>query len=650
MAAPFEKFHSDFSGGLNLGPQPADIGDTELSSLVNYVPSGKALRLRGAYEALSDQPYQPVPGTYSNLTAIQPWSGGNPREWDLFLGADESIARYDYVTGLFSRVPRSESGSYLPYGVSTYPWVSLQYKQILYFFRPGAGMRRVSRLPRLDSPPGIAPPVAAPTLSLDGAGQIPSADFKGMVTYYNSLTDAESNPSPASALYTHVGPAAILWTGLPVTSPTPQVNSIRLWRTLPNEVAGGDVLGYLVAQLPLGTGSYIDNFLVEKLGGPVTFDNDVPPETLRGGVIWQERLWAHDGRNLYASPIGRPESLPPVNVLQVFPDDGQDIVGLAADETRLYVGKTGSVIYLTGAFPNIDRNVLDARNGVVSHQTMHAANGQLIWRSPTDILISEGGPGRSLAPNRKLRTYMENTQGPLAHTEVATLIPEKKLYIVMGRWNDKTAAQLHHPHDVVDRDLLVVNYETGGIGVLRVPSAPPTIQNLNTLRSVLDWDGQERLFLGWGSFIQAEVPDSQFDDVPRAGSPPVLSTDLETGAMTSVVFGREITAPPGYVIAPRDLTLDSLLSLTRGNSNGQRFRVDVFLNGNYGVNDDIVHHPLLNQVLLGRDVRIFSLALLTRPGSKVLLGVSRRGIRQPFDIYGMGWTGIVIARRYRREA
>jgi hypothetical protein len=637
----FDLNYMDLSGGLNLGPSPSDIQDTEVCSLVNYLPVASDLRLRPGFRRIA-APYDGGGSAvaFPTITGLHDWAGGNPREWELFAGTLTNFARWIPATDTWTRIPRTDALSPGDYSISDEPWCMLQYRGIVYAFRRDVGMRRLSRSPLDDSPPGIPAPTGAPTLAAGAAGDIPAANFQGMVTFYNSATGAESNPSPASAVYAHAGALMISWTGLPTTAPAgvSQVTHIRLYRTLPDKTSTvPDVaVGYLVTTLPLGTASYAtDNLLVEQLGGSVSRKNNRPPPVLRSGVIWQDRLWAHDGRQLYVSEIGKPESMPSVNVLQVFPDDGQEIVGLAADETRLFIGKDASVRYLTGSVPNLELHVLDEKNGVTSQHTMKSLGGRLVWRSPKDVLISEGGAGNSLTAGRKLRTYMDHVVGSAKYTEVAEVIPERNLYVFMGRYTAKTAAQLGHPHAIADRDFLAVNYETGAWGMIRLPfldRAPAFFKR------VIDQNGDLQFFLGWGATLQRDELGRYEDDVPNG-----IGVTSET-AIRSELFPRETTAPPGHLLAPRSLWLDSTLrSIPTSFFPSQQFELIYHRDGQYG---SPVGKVPIQQVLAARGDQVFGLKTI-RNASRLLVGFVRRGIAQSFDVFGIGLGGWKIARRHR---
>lgn len=643
----FDLNYMDLSGGLNLGPNPADIKDNEASSLINYLPVTSDLRLRPGFRRKTEAYSSDGGTTYPRITGILPWSGNSPREWELFVGTFNSFARWQPSTQLWTRIQRTDALP--PYDHPTFdePWCMLQYRGIIYAFRRDTGMRRISRSPLLDSPPGIAAPTAAPTLADGAAGDIPAANFQGMVTYYSQSTGAESNPGPVSNVLAHAGGLKINWTDLPTTAPavSPQVSHIRLYRTLPDKtsaVAGVQLQGYLVTTLPLGIATYTDNSVVELLGASVSFKNNVPPASLRSGVIWQDRLWAHDGRNLYVSEIGKPESIPATNVLAVFPDDGQEIVGLAADETRLFIGKDASVLYLTGSVPTLELHTLDANNGVTSHHTMKAVGGRLVWRSPQDVLMSEGGPGISLTVGRKLRTYMDHVQGEDRYTEVAEVIPEKSLYVFMSRVATTSAATLKHPHDIADRDLLAVNYETGAWGVLRLPLSTELgfEKVISSFRNVLDENGDRRFYLGWEAFVHQMEDGLYFDEEPSSHS----NTAVISTPITRQVFPRETTAPPGQIIAPRSFWLDSE-HVTVTAAAGQDLRLFVYRNGSYN-NPSILTMDTAS-VLPSRHNQSFSIGAAANAASKVLVGFVVRGLAQAGDVFGLGLSGWKTARRHR---
>jgi hypothetical protein len=233
-------------------------------------------------------------------------------------------------------------------GDSLKPWTAFEYKNIAYFVREAS-----NALIRSDGtyygPSGIAAPSVAPTLADGASGDIPAADFIGVVTFYNSATNVESNPSPASAVLSHAGSKKIDWSGIP-TSTNPQVTSRRLYRTLPD--ATGEY--YFVAQIDNNVDTTFtgDNVLVQDLGEAVSFDNGLPPGDIQFGAVWKERGFFSDKVDLFYSEQGRMECFAEDAIISVFPDDGHEIRAVYAYGDRLIVGKTNKIHYIVGAGPD----------------------------------------------------------------------------------------------------------------------------------------------------------------------------------------------------------------------------------------------------------------------------------------------------------
>jgi hypothetical protein len=168
-----------------------------------------------------------------------------------------------------------------------------------------------------------------------------------------------------------------------------------------------------------------------------------------------------------------------------------------------------------------------------------------------------------------------------------------------------------------------------------------------------DENDQDRLWLGFGPWIFQVTYKRYEDHIPNL----VVDSDVEPDvdyyvaglleeSISSGVMPKEVTAPPAHKLFPQKFWLDSQLASTKLFSQGQRYRTDIMLNGRYG--SPIVSHPRFNLPIPETDVRRFD-CTTGRKSTKVLIGCSRTGIPQAFDIYGMGWSGMVLAERPQAE-
>ncbi len=561
MPTPFGAPITSFAGGVNLGVPPHKVRESEVPSAVNYFNVATGAKGRYGAKAFIGPLYGADRDPYPNqtepiITGMHLWSRvGPPRESVLFVGTADSIGAWragsfaeeaNPYTGTTDAVRidpawvELKRGGNGALGAARYPWSDepwhfIQYNQIVYGFRRGVGMRRITPLPMLDLTPGIAAPSAVPTLTSGGVGTTTGA-FYVSYAYRNSRTGAMSNRSPSSLIFNAA--ANTLVVGNLQISENPQVDSRRVFITLPNQT--GAFYRWFDVPNNVEATSAAFNVDVTLLGELASDRNAPPPNGLLFGVIWQERLWASDGKYLYCSEVGQPEAMPAFNVLSVFPDDGQAITGLCADENRLYIGKENSVIYLTGTVSSLERHTLDGANGVVSHGSMKLVDGKLFWFTGTDFMASEGGNGRSLTAGEggdgtRLALYMKYLNQEDARKTVAEVWPNDKLYIFLGRWNQSWAQdqQDGHPHSVRGSDMLAFNYDTGAWWPWRYRELPAhiggTLQPAMALRTVIDSDGSEKLLAAYRTGVnQLLAPNYGYDDLVRAGfsagAPPLRAT------------------------------------------------------------------------------------------------------------------------------
>lgn len=118
---------------------------------------------------------------------------------------------------------------------------------------------------------GIDAPTTAPTAATGGAGVL-TGDYSYKVTYYDSVSGHESNPSIASNTFSSSSNQISL-TGIPVSTDA-QVNKRRIYRT----TTGGGIWLWIADINDNTTTSWTDNLSDSNLGIEVEqFANGVPP-------------------------------------------------------------------------------------------------------------------------------------------------------------------------------------------------------------------------------------------------------------------------------------------------------------------------------------------------------------------------------------
>lgn len=408
---------TDLGGSLNQGRSPSELEPNEYAALANFYQFGGKLRRRGGMRRLTTSPFSdgritglvyyapetPPPGGVDMIVA------GRTR-WGRLVGS--GITTIPLQTG-FSIVTSSRR------------WSLFQYKNIAYGIRANAGLVRSDGT--YLGPAGIDAPATAPTLADGGAGSIPAASFKGVYTFYNALTDLESNPSPVSNTLALGANKQINWSGIAVSS-NAQVTSRRIYRTLPDQ--SGEY--FLVDEIPNNSDTtYVgDDTLAQDLDRAVSQVNGTPPDSLLMGTVWKERLFASDGVDLFHSEDGLIEAFDPDAIIPVFPDDGHAIRAIHAYGDRLVIGKTNKVHYIVGSDPDTFALLtLTDRHGCVAHHTMQSAEGYLFWLGSDNVYRSDGNSVLGIA-GVKLRETLAGLSDADLQNAVASVYPALGWYIL----------------------------------------------------------------------------------------------------------------------------------------------------------------------------------------------------------------------------
>lgn len=242
-------------------------------------------------------------------------------------------------------------------------------------------------------PPGTAPTIAAASAIATG---VTAADVVGYVTFAIKAPDGkilmESNPSPESNEIDLSG-QAVTWTVLPTVCFNPDVNVVRLWRS----VAGS--LPRLAAERPLGTTTATEEVPTLALGSPLPNTDGVlnnahgvPPYS-RFIESYHERGWYAGDPNfpdrIYFSEVGKPWAVGPLSFLQTR--DGENVTGLKKLRDQLVVftkratyviqGWTSTDFVQTKVSPNI---------GCISHHSIVNIDNRLWFASEEGIYIYDG--------------------------------------------------------------------------------------------------------------------------------------------------------------------------------------------------------------------------------------------------------------------
>lgn len=454
-------------GGINVGADPTAIADNEFEDLQNMYPFAGLIRRRngltlqtggGAWSqnVLSMFAYKESTGTWT-LIVFGPTGVGKL--------SGSSVADIPALSGAFT----SATGRY----------TAKQYKNTTYFCRKSNGtLYRANTLAQGSA--GISAPSTAPVLAEGSAGDLGAGDYIGVVTFYNSATGAESNPSALSNTLTLGASKEIDWTSIP-TSTNPQVDARRIYRTLVAQT--GEY--YHVIDINDNTSTTLsEEVLQDDMGDQVSFDNGTPPATCAFLTVWNERLWTTDEADLFFSEFGLPESFSEFSVIGVSPDDGHTINGLMAFGDLLLVGKTNAMYYVVGTDESdFALQVLSDRFGCVSQQSMATAEGLAFWFGGTNFYKSDGSQVKAIG-DIHVRTLIDGID-PQYYDQVTGAIDDTRSWYIVGI--PSAAASTVNMY-------LVYNYRDDNWATFTYTGTAPQI-----LSDFYDTNGQAIIYAGLGT-------------------------------------------------------------------------------------------------------------------------------------------------------
>lgn len=411
-----KKFNlSDLSGGLNQGTNPTDIDDKELQDILNFYPYAKRLALRGGIKRISGAP--------SQFRYIERTTNAAPYKvstgvWRLIVGGLTSLGKLN--NDALVKLPHADNVTYTS---MLEPWSFVQYKDIMY-----AGREATGTFQRTDGElvgnSGIESPATAPTLAQGGAGNLDAGEYIGVVTFLNLQSGNESNPSDPSNTLTLLPGTRITWNNIPISS-NYQVNARRLYRTLVDQQG----VYYLVDEIQDNTTTTFDDNVVEtELGIDASFDNGLPPPGLKYLAIFQERMFATDGVDLFFSELLLPEAFGEFNFIQVQPDDGHKIAGILPFGNKLIVGKTNKTWIVTGT-ENFQLEKL-GDHGCFSHHSMKASEDFAFWFGGDNFYQSDGNSVRAIG-DKKIRTSVDSINLEFANRIVGAVDKKKGWYMAL---------------------------------------------------------------------------------------------------------------------------------------------------------------------------------------------------------------------------
>jgi hypothetical protein len=242
-------------------------------------------------------------------------------------------------------------------------------------------------------PMGVPAPTTAPTVAASGgSGSATTRVYLyTFVTTFGSIEE-EGPPSPASAAVNVLSGGTVTLSDLPATAPADDygITKLRIYRS----TTGTTTNPYLkVADVTLGTTSYVDNVLATGLGQRLESTlHTPPPDDLQGLTAMANGILAGFRENeIYFSEPFLPHAWPPQYSLTVE----YNIIGLAAFGESLLVATSGNPFVISGSSPGVMSQIkLPLYEPCVSKRSMAADDSGGMYVSPNGVIkVSQGFAG-----------------------------------------------------------------------------------------------------------------------------------------------------------------------------------------------------------------------------------------------------------------
>jgi len=231
---------------------------------------------------------------------------------------------------------------------------------------------------------GILEPSNILTISVTTPTTEPTENtYSYVYTYYNSITGIESKPSLPSNEVT--GALDITIDGFQASTQNNN-DTYRLYR-----IGGGLTQYTLVKELSYTTSSTTDTTTtdLELAGNHIldTINDDIPPIGLKYITEAYAMLFGAVNDKLYFSSIARPHAWPVFNYIDF---DGP-ITGIGAIASGILVFTKFKTYIITGNTPGtLSKFLLDGSLGCLSHKSIQALSGSIIWLSNNGLSLSNG--------------------------------------------------------------------------------------------------------------------------------------------------------------------------------------------------------------------------------------------------------------------
>ena len=303
----------------------------------------------------------------------------------------------------------SVSEYFVKYGAE---WVSsstptdyLEYRGTLYWTDGIAPKKRKNGVTRNL---GIASPTTAPTIAINGAGNL-AGTYSYIVTYYNQTDGTESPPS-AISVELEVEEQQILVTGIPVSS-DPQVTHKRIYR-----IGGGLTLFTLVDTIANNVTTFSDNLADPDVDGLILeSESNYPcPPTAKYLTEAYAIGFVAVGDTLRWSRVGDLNYWPIENEIEFF--DAITGITIVSEGLLVFTKFQTWIISGTGS-DSFVKYLVSSDQGCLDHYTIARVGGGVVFVS-TDGVCSSSGGAVTVETKVKLGKLQLNTVNACVHDEV----------------------------------------------------------------------------------------------------------------------------------------------------------------------------------------------------------------------------------------
>lgn len=444
----------NFAGGRNSALHPINLHPNELVEARNFYVDLDGLRPRRGTRAQSEE-YRtsslltPTPYSYTSpLLSLYSYRDPVLDDFSFIIGtknhfvgtrrglsvyALDSITPDALITSLTTGVPRLPTfvlGVPQPNtGTNFGRWRFAQMKGVWYAVSE-TGSRLIRGNYSTWSLAGISPPAFNPVISQGIAGGMTAANYTVVATYYNSLTDDESDRGPVSNVLALASGFTININGLAPSS-DPKVDTIRLYVTLPGQADAW----FLAAEVPNSTTGPV-NINVGPNELVLQFDetNSTPPgdDRLVDFCIFDDRMHVTDGDTIWSSQYTRYETFDASDDgIPVSSEDGHKIKCIFPHNRKMIVGKVNSIHTFTptGAgdyFPGI----LSDKRGMRSKFAAKSDGQVLVFYDGFTFCRSDNFGEPVDISSDKLQDILKAIPSNRRDDLVAEMFPRQNLYVV----------------------------------------------------------------------------------------------------------------------------------------------------------------------------------------------------------------------------